>query len=45
MNTATIAECMTLSFADTPFPQVVQKLVGAGVKAYTADREAAQHLL
>jgi uncharacterized protein YbcV (DUF1398 family) len=37
MNTATIAECMTLSFADTPFPQVVQKLVGAGVKSYTAD--------
>ena len=37
MNTDTIAECMTLSFADTPFPQVVQKLVGAGVKSYTAD--------
>ena len=37
MNTATIAECMTLSFADTPFPQVVQKLVGAGVTSYTAD--------
>jgi uncharacterized protein YbcV (DUF1398 family) len=37
MNTDTIAECMTLSFADTPFPQVVQKLVGAGVKSYNAD--------
>jgi uncharacterized protein YbcV (DUF1398 family) len=37
MNTDTIAECMTLSFADTPFPQVVQRLVGAGVKSYTAD--------
>jgi uncharacterized protein YbcV (DUF1398 family) len=37
MNTTTIAECMTLSFADTPFPQVVQRLVGAGVKSYTAD--------
>jgi uncharacterized protein YbcV (DUF1398 family) len=37
MNTATIAECMTLSFADTPFPKVVERLVGAGVKAYTAD--------
>jgi uncharacterized protein YbcV (DUF1398 family) len=37
MNAATIAECITLSFADTPFPQVVQKLVGAGVKSYTAD--------
>jgi uncharacterized protein YbcV (DUF1398 family) len=37
MNTDTIAECMTLSFADTPFPQVVQRLVGAGVNSYTAD--------
>lgn len=37
MNTATIAECMTLSFADTPFPQVVHRLAGAGVNAYTAD--------
>lgn len=37
MNTATIAECMSLSFADTPFPQVVQRLIGAGVKSYTAD--------
>ena len=37
MNTATITECMTLSFADTPFPQVVQRLVGAGVESYTAD--------
>ena len=37
MNTATITECMTLSFADTPFPQVVQRLVGAGVNSYTAD--------
>lgn len=37
MNTDTIAECMKLSFADTPFPQVVQRLVGAGVNSYTAD--------
>lgn len=37
MNTDTIAECMTLSFADTPFPHVVQRLVGAGVQSYTAD--------
>ena len=37
MNTAIIAECMTLSCADTPFPQVLQRLVGAGVKSYTAD--------
>jgi uncharacterized protein YbcV (DUF1398 family) len=37
MNTDTIAECMTLSFADTPFPQVMQRLVGAGVRSYTAD--------
>lgn len=37
MNTTTIAECMTLSFADEPFPKVVQRLVGAGVTSYTAD--------
>jgi uncharacterized protein YbcV (DUF1398 family) len=28
---------MKASFADTPFPQVVQRLVGAGVASYTAD--------
>lgn len=37
MHTDTIAECMKLSFADTPFPKVVERLVGAGVKSYTAD--------
>jgi uncharacterized protein YbcV (DUF1398 family) len=37
MNTETIAECMKLSFANTPFPAVVQKLAGAGVHGYTAD--------
>jgi len=37
MNTQTIEECMKASFADTPFPQVVQRLVGAGVASYTAD--------
>lgn len=37
MNTATIAECMTASFADTPFPLVVQKLAGAGVVSYRTD--------
>jgi uncharacterized protein YbcV (DUF1398 family) len=37
MNTETIAECMKASFADTPFPAVVQKLAGAGVTAYTTD--------
>jgi uncharacterized protein YbcV (DUF1398 family) len=37
MNTQTIAECMKASFADTPFPLVVQKLAAAGVHAYTAD--------
>ena len=37
MNTATIAECTQASFANTPFPVVVQKLAGAGVHAYTAD--------
>lgn len=37
MNTETIAECMKASFADTPFPVVVQKLAGAGVTGYNAD--------
>jgi uncharacterized protein YbcV (DUF1398 family) len=37
MKTETIAECMKLSFADMPFPQVVQRLVGAGVQSYAAD--------
>ncbi len=37
MNAETIAECMQLSFANTPFPAVVQKLAGAGV-AEAADR-------
>jgi uncharacterized protein YbcV (DUF1398 family) len=37
VNSGTIAECMKLSFADTPFPKVVEQLVGAGVKSYTAD--------
>jgi uncharacterized protein YbcV (DUF1398 family) len=37
MNTQTIEECMKASFADTPFPQVVQRLVVAGVASYTAD--------
>ena len=40
MNSETIAECMRLSFADTPFPIVVGKLAGAGVAAYTADLTA-----
>jgi uncharacterized protein YbcV (DUF1398 family) len=37
MNADTIAECMKLSFADTPFSQVVGRLSGAGVASYTAD--------
>ena len=37
MNTDTIAQCMKQSFADTPFPQVVQRLMNAGVTSYTAD--------
>jgi len=36
-NTDTIADCMKASFANTPFPQVVERLAGAGVKSYTAD--------
>ncbi|HWE79587.1 MAG TPA: hypothetical protein VG270_13820, partial [Pseudolabrys sp.] len=37
MNTETIAQCMQASFADTPFPLVVQRLAGAGVTHYRAD--------
>ena len=37
MNTQTIEECMIASFADTPFPQIIQRLIGAGVQGYTAD--------
>lgn len=37
MNSETIADCMKLSFADTPFPGVVRRLADAGVHAYTAD--------
>ena len=37
MNTEAIADCMKLSFANTPFPVVMQKLAAAGVHAYTAD--------
>jgi hypothetical protein len=36
-NTATIADCMKASFANRPFPKVVGRLAGAGVKSYTAD--------
>ena len=45
MNSETIAECMRLSFADTPFPVVVGELASAGVAAYTADldRRCAKH--
>jgi uncharacterized protein YbcV (DUF1398 family) len=37
MNTEIIAECMKASFANTPFPAVVQKLAGAGITSYNAD--------
>jgi uncharacterized protein YbcV (DUF1398 family) len=37
MDRTVISECMRLSFADTPFPQVVGKLAAAGVHAYRAD--------
>ena len=37
MNNETLAECMSLSFGDTPFPVVVEKLAAAGVAAYAAD--------
>jgi uncharacterized protein YbcV (DUF1398 family) len=37
MDNETLAKCMKLSFGDTPFPVVVEKLAGAGVTAYAAD--------
>jgi uncharacterized protein YbcV (DUF1398 family) len=37
MNTEIINECLTASFANTPFPTVVQKLASAGVTSYNAD--------
>ncbi len=37
MNTEIIADCMKASFADTPFPVVVQRLAAAGVRSYRAD--------
>lgn len=37
MNNHTIEECMKASFAGTPFPKVVERLAGAGVKSYNAD--------
>ena len=37
MNTQTLEQCMTASFADTPFPMVVARLAEAGVTSYTAD--------
>ena len=37
MDTRTIEQCMAASFADTPFPEVVRRLIGASVHSYTAD--------
>ena len=37
MNTELIDECLNASFANTPFPIVVQKLASAGVTGYNAD--------
>lgn len=37
MDSTVIGECMDLSFADMPFPQVVARLGAAGVAAYRAD--------
>ncbi|SRR5271170_4174422 len=37
MDKQIIDECMRDSFADKPFPQVVARLAGAGVRGYRAD--------
>lgn len=37
MNKEIISECLKASFADTPFPVVMQKLASAGVVSYNTD--------
>jgi uncharacterized protein YbcV (DUF1398 family) len=37
MNRQTIEECMSASFADTPFSHIVGRLAAAGVRSYAAD--------
>lgn len=37
MNAKILEQCMAASFADTPFPAVVARLVENGVASYTAD--------
>lgn len=37
IDTNTLAACVKASFADTPFPMVVGRLIGAGVTSYTVD--------
>ena len=44
MDKTTISDCTRLSFADTPFPEVVMRLAGAGVRSYRADLVRRQSL-
>jgi uncharacterized protein YbcV (DUF1398 family) len=37
MDKTALDACMNMSFADVPFPQVVQRLVAAGVRTYRND--------
>ena len=37
MEKDVIGKCVRMSFADTPFPEVVRQLGAAGVRAYHAD--------
>jgi uncharacterized protein YbcV (DUF1398 family) len=37
MNAEIIKECLNASFANTPFPVVMQKLASAGVASYNTD--------
>ncbi len=37
MDNSIISDCAKLSFADTPFPEVVKRLASAGARSYRAD--------
>jgi uncharacterized protein YbcV (DUF1398 family) len=37
MDRTEIGECTKMSFADVPFPEVIKRLGGAGVRSYRAD--------
>jgi uncharacterized protein YbcV (DUF1398 family) len=44
MDKSVIGDCTRMSFSDTPFPEVVKRLAGAGVRSYRADLVRRQSL-